>query len=148
LRALAKHDLKIKVLDPNSYRDIYNDRGISLFRLGRYQDAASSFEALAVDPNNEIILNGMGLAMFQTGRFEDAIRYFNKILEINTRDPKIWYNKGTALFQLKRYHEAEKCFKQSLAIDPDYKLAALLSIGKKIGLCREVILGRYEVIAS
>ena len=100
---MTNHDLKTKILDPNSYRDIYNDNGVSLFRLGRYQDAASSFDkALAVDPNNETILNGMGLAMFQTGRFEDAIRYFNKILEINTRDPKVWYNKGTAPFSTKK----------------------------------------------
>jgi tetratricopeptide (TPR) repeat protein len=39
------------------------------------------------------------------------------------RFTKVWYNKGVALYSLKKYEEAIKCFDKVLEIDPENPVA-------------------------
>ena len=50
---------------------------------------------------------------------QDALEYYNKILELNSRDTKVWNNKGTIFAKTGKYHEAIKCFDKVLEIDPN-----------------------------
>jgi tetratricopeptide (TPR) repeat protein/serine/threonine protein kinase len=50
---------------------------------------------------------------------EEKIEYYTKCLEIDPKDASAWYNKGYALYKLKRYkEEAIRCFDKALEIDP------------------------------
>jgi len=73
-------------LNPN-YEDIirkepqhanaYYEKGISLFKLGKYQDALSSFDkAIKIDLNNSNALCGKGSTMEHMNLYKEAIEYY------------------------------------------------------------------------
>ena len=65
-------------------------------------------------------LNKSASKMTSHGRYLDAIGLLDQALEIDPKNASIWYNKGVALYQLKRFGEALKCYDQALLIEPKF----------------------------
>jgi tetratricopeptide (TPR) repeat protein len=56
-------------------------------------------------------------------RPKEAIEAYKEYISIHSRNHVIWHNMGIAYVLLKDRIIAEKCFKKSLEIKPDYEIA-------------------------
>ena len=108
-------------LDPKN-ADAWNNKGVALEKLGRYEEAIRCFDkALEIinSEKDESVWFGKGFAFYNLGRYEEAIRCYDKALKIDPEDEVGWYIKGVALAELGRYEEAIRCFDKALEIDPE-----------------------------
>ena len=89
-----------------------------------------------------------GLTFHTHQDFESALSCYNQALRHNTRNPKLWFLLGTALYQLNRFKDAEYFLMKSLLENPDNlstyeNLAALYENTKNIhaarALCEKAI---------
>ena len=62
----------------------WNNKGISLRSIGRYDEAIRSFDkAIEIDNNYEWGWHNKGFTLSEMGRLEDALKCYNHALEIN-----------------------------------------------------------------
>ncbi len=54
-------------------------------------------------------------------KYEEAIKYFLRILEIDKKNYRAYYNLGIAYFNLDMKNEALRAYDESLKIKPDYE---------------------------
>lgn len=83
----------------------------------------------------QILLN-IGNDYDKCGDMRNAIIAYEKVLEINAKCHKAWYDKGYIFDKLGKYDEAIYCYDKSLEIDPKY-IHALTN--------KAIILSRYEL---
>jgi len=75
--------------------------GITLTKLGKYEEAVASFDkALEINPNNLKTLSNKGVALARLGKHEEAVACFDKALKINPNDFDILANKDLVLAKL------------------------------------------------
>jgi tetratricopeptide (TPR) repeat protein len=80
----------------------------------------------------------MGTSLNALGYHEQAVSTFDKALKMMPGVSILWYNRGEALFYLKRYREAIESYDHAIHLNPDYSLAyiskgAMLSLEGKYG---------------
>ena len=76
----------------------WNNKGLALDKLGRYQEAVDSYEkALKIDPGYVKAWNNKGLALDKLGRYQEAVDSYERALSIDPNDATVWHNKGLAL---------------------------------------------------
>ncbi len=61
--------------------------------------------------------------LFKAGRYEEAIYIFDQKLKLDSRNARIWNNKGLCLTNLSRHEEALSCYDKAIDINPKYLLA-------------------------
>ena len=59
----------------------------------------------------------------ETEDIEKKVEYYTKALEIDPKYDAAWYNKGTALDDLKRNEEAIRCYDKALEVDQEFEKA-------------------------
>jgi tetratricopeptide (TPR) repeat protein len=59
-----------------------------------------------------------GSRCLKQGAYAEAVVHYQKLLELQPRNPQALGNLGVTLFSLGRYQEAERCYRQSLEINP------------------------------
>jgi tetratricopeptide (TPR) repeat protein len=102
----------------------WNEEGISLFNLGRYDEALEYFgKALALNPNDSVTLSNKGSTLVELKRYSEAIEFAAKSLALNPNNAKAWNLKGVAYSWLGRNAEALGSYEKALAIDPNYQAA-------------------------
>ena len=100
------------------------DRGLAAMAAGRHEDALRAFEAaLAIDPDNVLVLNDLGLLALRAGDLPRAERFFRDALGRDERAETAANNLGLALGGLERYAEAEQAFRRALAARPAFTVA-------------------------
>lgn len=59
------------------------------------------------------------------GKLEKAMTCYTQALELSSKDPQLWLNKGVCLATLEkpRYEEAIHCFSKAIEFDPKYTAA-------------------------
>ncbi|WP_375506710.1 tetratricopeptide repeat protein, partial [uncultured Nostoc sp.] len=99
----------------------WNNRGISLGYLGRYEEAIASFDqALKIKPDSPAWYN-RGLTLHKLERYEEAISSYDKAIEFKPDMHEALVNKGNILVKLKRDTEAIKFYESALnCIDPQW----------------------------
>jgi Tfp pilus assembly protein PilF len=94
--------------------------GETLLQAGRLEEAGKQFDAiLTLEPENLDASIGKGWLLLYTGRFAEA----QEILEAAHRrepHPNALFGSGLALIELGRLDEAERTFREVLAIEPGY----------------------------
>jgi tetratricopeptide (TPR) repeat protein/CHAT domain-containing protein len=120
------------------------DRGNSLFKEGRYEEAITSFDkAIEHKPDYHVAWCGRGVSLFSLGRYEETIINYDKAIEHKPDYHVAWNNRGISLFSLGRYEEAIINYEKAIEYKPDYH-EAWYSSGISL-----FSLGRYEkAIAS
>ena len=108
-------------------------RGMSLYREKRYEEAARAFEgALRVHPGHVMATNNLGFTYFKLGRTADAITWYQKTVALDPKRAIVYANLGDALAQQGRAAEAKQAYQQFLALQPGSKLAD--GVQKKLAL--------------
>jgi tetratricopeptide (TPR) repeat protein len=94
--------------------------GEMLLQAGQLEEAQVQFDAiLAQDPENRAASIGKGWVLYYTGHFAEAY----EVLEAAHRrepHPHALFGAGLALIELGRLDEAERTFREVLAIEPRY----------------------------
>lgn len=119
--AIKKFDQAL-LIDPK-FADSYNDKGISLLRLGNYKKAINEFDmAISIEPSFSKAHLNKGVSLFQMGDRKNAILEFNKAIEINSEHKAAYIAKGV-YFIPNQPEEAIKQFEKAIEIDPKCPVA-------------------------
>jgi tetratricopeptide (TPR) repeat protein len=82
--ALTSYDEALKT--SQDYR-IYYQRGITMKKMRKYEDAIASFKkAVEVNPQFDIAYNGLGSTYFITGEYQAAVDAFKKFAELTPKE--------------------------------------------------------------
>jgi serine/threonine protein kinase len=113
----------------------WHNKGISLVRLGKPQEAIACFDkAIEINPVYAKTWVSKADAFNRLGKLQEAIACYDKAIEIDPRYAYAWYNKGDALYRLDKLQEAIACYDKAIEIDPAYY--AFVWLGKGILLSR------------
>lgn len=98
--------------------DFYKQRGIALFRRGRFEEAASEFgRAAALAPRDVSAWDMLGLTLARLARFREAAEAFGQAARL-ADDPIVLGNLGAALLNDGRPGEAVAPLERSVTRDP------------------------------
>jgi tetratricopeptide (TPR) repeat protein len=90
--ALEHYD---RALSKKSYPSAFFSRGISLLRLGRFDDALASCDrAVELDPNHAEAFNLRGNVLVALKRVDEALASFNRAIEINPARAEAFYDRS------------------------------------------------------
>lgn len=113
---------KVLESDPDEHNKYkaWNNRGIELSKLERYEEALSSFShAAKIDPTDYRIWHNQGLILSRLGRYKEAISFFDEALKLNFNNYKTWFKRGVALYNLGKYRQAIKSYDKALGLRTD-----------------------------
>jgi len=100
--------------------DTWQQRGITLRRLGREEEALESFDrALLLDPDMVAAWTNRGISLRRLDRTEQALEAFERSLALDPEDARAWLRRGVALSILNRHEESLASYDRSLALDED-----------------------------
>jgi tetratricopeptide (TPR) repeat protein len=98
----------------------WNKRGISLRRLGRYEEAIASYDrSISINPKDHQAWFNRGNSLYELGRQEEAIYSYDRATYINPDDYKSWNNRSSSLYELGRYKETIASYDRAISIKPD-----------------------------
>jgi tetratricopeptide (TPR) repeat protein len=109
--------------------DITNVRAVSLFNLGRYEQAIEDFNrTIRVYPNNALAYNYRGTCRYILGKTDkmdkqqrqvaEALKDFSSAIRISPRYASAYANRGTAKVCVRLYNDAISDFSEAIGIDP------------------------------
>ena len=99
----------------------HNNLGHAYNRLGRYQDAISSYkEAIRLRPNYAIAHHNLGKTYESSGKYQDAISSYKEAIRIRPGYAIAYVNLGVAYIDLGRHQDALISFKKAVRIKPDF----------------------------
>ena len=82
--------------------DLYNNKGVALFNLGRYAEAINNYNKAIEFRPNHIEANANKLcSLYRLGKYQEVIETADKILEIDLKNQKAINAKEQALIKLK-----------------------------------------------
>ncbi|MBF9017400.1 MULTISPECIES: tetratricopeptide repeat protein [unclassified Oceanispirochaeta] len=94
--------------------DYWCERGITLFRLDRFDEAEESLDlALTYGDENSRLWNSLGVLRFVGEQYEDAELFFRRSIELEKDNPDAWFNLADTLEErgnLKGADEARRMF--------------------------------------
>ncbi len=96
----------------------------SHFRTRRYPQALLSYQNI-IDryPDCCLAYAHLGDTYYVMRQFHKALEYFDKSIEINPLDHRVFFYKGDALMHLGRHDEAKAAYVHSLSLRPRYPFA-------------------------
>jgi tetratricopeptide (TPR) repeat protein len=117
-RAMQSTAIALK-LEPDRPAVRYS-AGITLFRIGRYEEARQELErAIALQPTSEEATRLLGRVLMRQGRIDDGLAEFNKALAIRPNSVMLHTEMGLALYSESRYKEALAAFEKAIALAPN-----------------------------
>ena len=114
---------------PNDF-ELWFNRGVSLQRLQRYNDARISLEkAIALNPHDYFAWNNHGNSLLLQGKHYDSIVSYRKAVAIDPNKFNAIQNIGLAYQKLGKYKESLEYFDQATRLD-----AVKAKVNKKVAL--------------
>jgi len=91
-----------------------------LFRSKKYDEAVQkSQQAVALKPNDPILLNNLGFLYYAAGRYDEALPYLEKTLQIDPKRKEAHGNIAELYLKLGRKEEAKQHFEEYLRLYPN-----------------------------
>jgi peptidoglycan/xylan/chitin deacetylase (PgdA/CDA1 family)/uncharacterized caspase-like protein len=109
------------------------NKGDSLFRERRYDEALKEFQAAAnLDPNSAVAANNVGFAYNKLGNIDEAIRWTERAKTIDPNRAIAYVNLADLYYQLNRTDEARVNYERYLQLAPNsaYAPTARARLGK------------------
>ncbi|MCP3141461.1 polysaccharide deacetylase family protein [Pyxidicoccus xibeiensis] len=96
------------------------DRGMTLYREKRYDEALAEFMAAArLDPTDAQATNNVGFVHFRRGEYAEAVKWLEKTLTLDPQRAVAYLNLGDAHDKLGRPADAAKAYGRYLALLPN-----------------------------
>ncbi|WP_240766770.1 tetratricopeptide repeat protein [Paraburkholderia flava] len=96
------------------------ETGLAHQHAGRFAEAAAIYrEILRAQPNHADALHLLGLVAYHEGRLEEAVEWIMRAIGVSP-NAMFYGNLGNALGGLDRHAAAAECYRQALALKPDY----------------------------
>jgi len=112
-----------KLADDPENLVIRHNLAVSLYHLGRLEEALKEFRiCIAKGPTPEI-WNNFGKALLNAGKYEEAISAFQEVLKLNLRWPDAFFNMGRAYRGRGDLEAAEKTLREAIELNPKYREA-------------------------
>ena len=104
-------------LDPRHSRG-WRERGRTLFRLGRLEEAEKAFRtAVTLDPDDWTARNGLGATLLRLNRLDEAISEFERMQALVPDNTRAYNNLGSAFLLQERFDKATEMYERSLSLD-------------------------------
>ena len=101
--------------------EVWNNRGVVLTRLKRYQEAIASYEqAIQIRANYPDAWSNRGVALAKLKYYEAAVFSYDRAIQLKDDYLDAWSNRGRALMNLQQYDEAIASFNNAAQIQPDF----------------------------
>jgi tetratricopeptide (TPR) repeat protein len=98
--------------------EIFNNRGVALMELGRYDEALESFgRSLAIKPDHAETHNNRGAVLQKLGRYHEALASYDNAIALRAAYVNAHHNRASLLKQLKRPEEALAGFDAAIALN-------------------------------
>lgn len=109
---------KALVLNP-AYDWAHYNRGLSLYKLGRYEDALLSLTAAAASGlRTAEVFNNIGALYYKKGLSDDAMNYFVLALSENPFHADSWRNLGVVYRDMGMHQKSAECFDKAHRLNP------------------------------
>jgi predicted O-linked N-acetylglucosamine transferase (SPINDLY family) len=93
----------------------------ALYHNGRYREVLALAErASPNEANNAALLNLAAISAVSIGERDKSVRLFQRILQIEPDYAEASNNLGNLFKEMKRYEEAEACYRQTLSLKPHF----------------------------
>lgn len=103
--------------------DFWLKIGSTTLKEKNYNHALKIFErAVEIKPEKETY-GSISAILLDNGLHNECLSYSEEIIKIDPNDERGWGTQGAALFNLKQFEEAEKCFEKALNLNPKYNYA-------------------------
>jgi tetratricopeptide (TPR) repeat protein len=130
-------------------RSIYHSLAIAYTGIEDYEKALMyNYKALAINGNNQAVLNNIGWLLLRIKEYDLALEYLNKCHEINPNNYYAFFNKAKLYLETGNYTKALSFIEKTIADKRSHKLSEKdISVEKTIWATRGEIyykLGRSE----
>jgi tetratricopeptide (TPR) repeat protein len=99
--------------------NLWAEKANLLTQLDRTEEADAAYEqASLLQPTNPEFKTKQGDLLEKSGNYEGAIVAYDKALELEKEDYRVWWKKGQALVEIKKYFEAEQSYCRAVALNP------------------------------
>ena len=103
------------------WQNIWFDKGESLVKLKKFEDAISLYDKLiSLDPSWANPWNSKGWALQNQGKSEDAVAAFEKATKLNPTWAKPWNSKGWALYKIGKFDDALTSLDKAISLEPKW----------------------------
>jgi tetratricopeptide (TPR) repeat protein len=100
---------------------VHHNLGNAFARLGRFDDAVSSYRrAVVLNPNFAEAYNHLAQALMNLGQFSEALERCHRAIDLKPGFVEAHDNRGTAMLALGRLDEAQASYQQAIALDPGF----------------------------
>ena len=150
----AKWLAKVNASFPH-YQEALFLRGVDEFFMGQEATAERDFQSLATElPLGEVV-NNLGVLQARHGRYDQAFASFDHAYQNDPSDGDFCFNRGVALWYLKRYGEAATSLEEAERADEDdaeahaFRALALTKLGDVAAQQQEMVwISAHEVDAA
>jgi peptidoglycan/xylan/chitin deacetylase (PgdA/CDA1 family)/tetratricopeptide (TPR) repeat protein len=112
-------------LPPNAKAYDLDRIATGLYREKKYDDASKALErAVALKPNDPVLMNNLGFIYYEMGRYPDAVTYLEKTLALDPNRKEAHGNIGYAYLKVGRKADAKTHFERYLELYPNSPKAA------------------------
>ncbi len=97
-----------------------NEKGMSAYSAGRYDEAKKDFSTAAKDNSGKPQAHiNLGDALYKKGQFDQAAREYSEAARLKPYMPQAWYNLGDALYRTGDYDKALSAYQKAYALRKD-----------------------------
>ncbi len=97
-----------------------NEKGMSAYSAGKYDNAETDFAKAARDnPGKPQAHLNLGDALYKKGQFDQAAQEYSKAAKLGPDMPEAWYNLGDALYRTGDYDKALSAYRRADALRKD-----------------------------
>jgi tetratricopeptide (TPR) repeat protein len=103
--------------------------GVDEFFLGHYPSSERAFEMLGRETPLDEVANNAGVLKARAGRYAEALEDFERAFKSDPTDVDFCFNRGVALWNLRRYDAAAKSLEEAIRLnDDDSEAHTLLAV--------------------
>jgi tetratricopeptide (TPR) repeat protein/predicted Ser/Thr protein kinase len=94
----------------------YVSRAWSLYKLERYDDAASAFEETLALEVSASAYSGLGHSLYKSGNYEASLQPYQEWISLDSENAKAYGSLGWSFLNLERYDDAAEAFSHALEL--------------------------------
>ncbi|QQY83928.1 tetratricopeptide repeat protein [Tamlana sp. s12] len=128
-QALEDFNLILSKVSPewirqSAERSIYHTMALDYIAIEDYENALKyNFKALAIEHDNQAVLNNIGNLLLQVKDYDLALKYLDKCHEINPNNYHAFFNKAKLYLETGDYQKALSFIEKTIADQRSHKLS-------------------------